>query len=85
MILQEDIHKIATGIVPAMEKLDAALVEIRQVAKAAREGEGTIGQLLSNPDLYLSLEHTVDRLDELIFEIRLLVEKVRGDGLSTVW
>ncbi len=83
--LESEIHGIATRVVPAMEQFQATAVELEQLARLAREGEGTLGRLLNDPALYLSLTETAQLLDELIIEVRLLIEKIEAEGLRTVF
>ena len=58
------------------------LAQTTSVLTTLREGKGTAGQLLSNPDLYRSLESTAKELDRLTKSLRLLVEQVREEGLT---
>lgn len=80
--LQQDIGRIAAGIVPAMTRLDAALNEVQLLANQARTGEGTVGQLMRNPDLYRSLQDALDTLDELLIETRILVQQIQAEGIN---
>ncbi len=83
--LESEIHDIATRVVPAMEQFEATAVELEELARLAREGEGTLGRLLNDPALYLSLTETAQLLDELIIEVRLLIEKIEAEGLRTIF
>ena len=47
---------------------------------AMREGDGTIGQLVKNPDLYNSMEAATSRLDQILVDIQLMVEQIREEG-----
>ena len=58
-----------------IERLDVVL-------KQASEGEGTVGQLMSNPDLYRSLEEAARRLDRTLEQLELLLQKIRDEGLQ---
>lgn len=76
-------------------KADAALVEIRRAADAlsgtlgearallvrANAGEGTLGQLATNPDLYRSMVDAVNRLEAALTQGQLLIEKWKAEGL----
>lgn len=71
-----------------MDKADAALVtldeagaEVTAITARINRGEGTLGQLATNPDLYKSLETMVEELQMLIRDARLLVEKYRDEGV----
>ena len=83
--VESEIHGIATRVVPAMEQFEATAVELERLARLAREGEGTLGRLLNDPSLYLSLTETAELLDELIIEVRLLIEKIEKEGLRTIY
>ncbi len=84
-VLESEIHAIATRVVPAMEQFQATAAELEQLAQLAREGEGTLGRLLNDPTLYLSLTETAQLLDELIIEVRLLIQKIKAEGLRTIY
>ncbi|GAB5495412.1 MAG: hypothetical protein Phyf2KO_04920 [Phycisphaerales bacterium] len=69
-------------------KLDSAVVSIDQAAMEARDigarinrGEGTLGQLSTNEDLYRSLDASIKQLQALIKEGQLLIEKFRDEGV----
>jgi ABC-type transporter Mla subunit MlaD len=76
-------------------KADAALVEIRRAADGLSEtlaeartllvranaGEGTLGQLSTNPDLYRSMVDAVNRLEAALTQGQLLIEKWKAEGL----
>jgi ABC-type transporter Mla subunit MlaD len=63
-------------------QLTELLTQTTAVLTTLRQGKGTAGQLLSNPDLYRSLESTAKELDRLTKSLRLLVEQVREEGLT---
>ena len=65
----------------ALLTLDEAGTEITAIASRINRGEGTLGQLAINPDLYKSLETMVQELQMLIQDARLLVEKFRDEGV----
>ncbi|MEN1704196.1 MAG: MlaD family protein [Planctomycetota bacterium] len=65
----------------ALLTLDEAGSEITALTSRINRGEGTLGQLATNPDLYLSLEAAVRELQQLIRDARLLVEKFRDEGV----
>ncbi len=83
--LESEIHGIATRVVPAMEQFEATAMELEHLARLASEGEGTLGRLLNDPALYLSLTETAQLLDELIIEVQLLIEKIEAEGLRTIF
>lgn len=62
------------GIEDAAAKLQSALDQ-------ATTGQGTIGQLMNNPDLYNSLRDAAVRLDGALTEFQLLAEKFKTEGV----
>lgn len=66
----------------AARQLTEALDQSTRLFTSLRKGEGTVGQLLLNPDLYRSLKSTAKELDRLTKSLRLLVEQVREEGLA---
>lgn len=72
----------------SFDKMDSAVVSIDQAALETRDviarinrGEGTLGQLSTNDDLFRSLDATVQQLQSLIRDARLLIEKFRDEGV----
>lgn len=59
------------------ETLDEARLALGKI----NSGEGTIGQLVNNPDLYKSLTDAAKRLEKALLEAQLLVEKYRKEGV----
>ena len=71
-----------------LTRLNAAVVTLDEVAGEAREltarinrGEGTLGQLATNADLYRSLDASIKQLQQLIRDGQLLIEKFRDEGV----
>ncbi|MCH2133242.1 MAG: MlaD family protein [Phycisphaerales bacterium] len=60
------------------ELLDAST----KLTNEMRAGEGTIGQMVQNPDLYNSLDAAANRLDKLIVDVQLLIEQMREEGIG---
>ena len=82
---QEGIDDAVSHFVATTDLLAATLGEIQYLAAQINSGEGTIGQLVSNPDLYLSLEDAAVRLEKALLEAQLLVEKYRKEGIPIQW
>lgn len=62
-----------------------AINEIRAIVGKINAGEGTVGQLISNPDLYNSLSDAAKRLEKALTEAQLLIEKYRKEGIPIQW
>lgn len=73
---------LTSRIVPVADELSKALVSLQQLMQAAREGDGTFAQLMNNPDLYRSLNDASVRLERVLLEAELLIEKLRSEGIS---
>ena len=58
-------------------KLDQLLAQIIQFSKALNSSEGTIGQLIKNPELYQNLNATICNVQELTRRLRPVVEDAR--------
>ncbi len=74
--------ELSAEAMTAARQLTEMLHTSSQLIEDLRSGEGTAGQLVSNPDLYNSLESTAKELDRLSRAMRLLVEQVREEGLG---
>jgi phospholipid/cholesterol/gamma-HCH transport system substrate-binding protein len=58
---------IASTVVNA----NAALAEIQKITEKIERGEGSLGMLINNPDLYKKLESASNNLDLLVEDIRV--------------
>ncbi|MCH8152062.1 MAG: MCE family protein [Planctomycetes bacterium] len=83
--LEADVAQVTKRLLPVLDELATTLEEIRQLTRLARQGEGTIGQLLNNPDLYESLTDAVTRLERVLSEVQPLIEKIKAEGLRSVY
>jgi ABC-type transporter Mla subunit MlaD len=73
---------LALQLKPTMEQLASTLRSVERFTEQAREGKGTVGQLMSNPDLYRSLVDSAERLKRTLGEVELLMQKIRAEGLG---
>lgn len=80
--LRDDAHRVTGELLPVLEGLSELVGETRQLANAAAHGQGTVAQLLNNPDLYQSLDDAMRSLDKLLEELTLLVEQLRREGIQ---
>ena len=53
--------------------------------EAMSDGEGTIGELVGNPDLYRSLEAAADRLQQVLVDFQLMIQQIREDGVGPLF
>lgn len=78
---RENIDDLKKRIVVVADDLSAAIGDARAVLRQAREGEGTVGELLNNPQLIDNLNDASTRLQKLLDESRLLIQKWKSEGL----
>ena len=83
--IQTDSESVSRHLAPVLDELASTLEEVHGLIARAAEGQGTIAQLLNNPDLYVSLTDAALRLERTLRDVQLLVEKVRSDGLPAIW
>jgi phospholipid/cholesterol/gamma-HCH transport system substrate-binding protein len=60
---------------------ETAAAKLADAIETMNKGQGTMGQLMQNPDLYNSLNDSAKRLDAALSEFQLLVEKLRKEGI----
>lgn len=78
-------ERIATDLSRMSDSLALAIEDIRAVSLKVNQGEGTIGMLVNNPDLYNALTDAAVRLEKALLEAQLLVEKYRKEGIPINW
>lgn len=64
-----------------IHSVDTAANSLSSIAASIEKGEGTLGQLVKNPDLYRNLDEAARRLDAALVEAKLMIEKFKQEGL----
>ncbi len=80
--LQGNSNALLASVQPVFDQLSKTLAQVELLTKQAQDGKGTVGQLMSNPDLYNSLNDSAQRLKSTLGEVELLMKKVRAEGLG---
>ena len=80
--LQLDSRRLVQSAVPVAEEMARTLDRVTLLMDQAATGEGTIGQLMSNPDLYRSLEDAAQKLETTLTQLELLLQKIKDEGLA---
>ena len=80
--LGNDANRLTDAVIPVTEQMSVTLVRVEEVLKQASQGDGTIGQLMKNPDLYRSLEEAARKLETTLGQLELLLQKIRDEGLQ---
>ncbi len=83
--IEADSESVSKHLAPVLDELASTLEEVHGLVALATVGEGTVAQLLNNPDLYKSLHDAAIRLERTLREVQLLVEKVKADGLPAIY
>jgi ABC-type transporter Mla subunit MlaD len=79
--VQANTNDLAQRLMPVADSLAATLEDVRRLARMAGEGQGTVAQLLNNPDLYNSMTDAAQRLERALTEAQLLIEKYKAEGV----
>ncbi|MBL8964428.1 MAG: MCE family protein [Phycisphaeraceae bacterium] len=79
--IAESADRITAAITQTLGRIDQTAGEIQKIATGINAGEGTIGQLTKNPDLYNSVRDAAVRLDRAINELQMLLEKLKDEGI----
>ncbi|MSR28070.1 MAG: MCE family protein [Phycisphaerales bacterium] len=79
---QSDSKQLLASMQPVFDQLSKTLAQVELLTTDARKGQGTIGQLMSNPDLYNALVDSAKRLKATLAEVEILMQKVRAEGLG---
>jgi phospholipid/cholesterol/gamma-HCH transport system substrate-binding protein len=83
--INTDADTVVHRLIEVSAEMTATLREVQGLARKASEGEGTVGLLLNNPDLYQSLDDAADRMERTLRDMQLLLQKIRDEGLPVVW
>jgi phospholipid/cholesterol/gamma-HCH transport system substrate-binding protein len=83
--LDADAETVVERLVQVSDEMATTLEEVRGLARKASSGEGTVGQLLNNPDLYESLDDAADRMERTLRDLQLLLDKIKDDGIGAAW
>jgi phospholipid/cholesterol/gamma-HCH transport system substrate-binding protein len=69
----------AAGLIVQAEQAAGTL---HTLLNEASKGQGTVGQLMKNPDLYNSLNDATRRLEKTLVEVQLLIEQYKAEGIK---
>ncbi len=79
--LETDANELTKRLVNVADQMATTLEDVRLVARKAQAGQGTLGQMLNNPDLYNALTEAAMRLERTLVEVQLFIQKVKAEGL----
>lgn len=81
-ILDDRTAEVVAAVVPVAERASVLLERLGELARLAAEGDGTVGRLLTSPDLHESLRETARQLEQTLRKAGLLLDKIRDEGLG---
>ena len=64
---------------PAVDDLASTMSSLKRIARAADEGDGTVGLLLHDPRLYEALVVSVQRMTDLVDTLRRMAKVWEAD------
>lgn len=77
----EDLGDLSLKVEKTAEQMGSVLTEMQFLLMQVNNGQGTMGQLVQNPDLFNSLNDAARRLEKVLLEAQLLIEKYRKEGI----
>lgn len=77
----DNVETATREVVALSNQAGEAINELRGVLSQINQGEGTVGQLVKNPDLYNALTDAARRLEKALTEAQLIIEKYRKEGI----
>lgn len=75
--LGENGDEIVESLRQSLGRLDRTIAEFEQFSAALNNSQGTIGQLLHNPELYHRINNTAANIEELTYRLQPIVDDVR--------
>ena len=78
---ETNVNDLTKRLLPVADQMSATLEDVRGLAQKAASGDGALGQMLNNPDLYNALTDAAIRLERTLVELQLFIEKVKAEGL----
>lgn len=66
----------------SLSKVQTAGEELSGMIERVNQGQGTVGQLVTNPQLYQNLDAATVKLDKALAEAQLVLEKLKAEGIK---
>ncbi|MEX0746040.1 MAG: MlaD family protein [Phycisphaeraceae bacterium] len=79
--VDENLVALRKRYVALADDLAGAVGSMHKLVDEVREGEGTVGRLVKDPELYENLNDAAERIQLTSDELRLLIERWRSEGL----
>ena len=79
---QQRADEVTKKLYAMADDMSAAIQSSKQLIDKAATGEGTVGKLLNDPKLYTNLNEAVLRLNSALDEIKLMIQKIKAEGVN---
>ena len=80
--LGESVASTSAELNGTLRTIDSTLGEAKTALATMNSGEGSLGLLLNDAQLYNNLATGAERLERAMFEVELLLQKIREEGLG---
>jgi len=77
----EYLQSLRDRYIALADNISVTVTSLKKTLDMTRSPDGTVGKLLSDPQLYNNINDAFERLQTAIDEMRLLVEKWKDEGL----
>ena len=81
--IEQQGEEMVTALTSSLQRVDLVLAELQTFTKAINDSEGTIGQLIHNPELYhrinqaaANIEQITYQLEPIIYDVRVTTDKI---------
>jgi phospholipid/cholesterol/gamma-HCH transport system substrate-binding protein len=68
---------IVSNVDSSVARLSELLAQMEQFSRSLNSREGTLGQLINNPDVYLELNQAAQNINEITQRLKPIVEDAR--------
>jgi phospholipid/cholesterol/gamma-HCH transport system substrate-binding protein len=79
--INDNANALTKRYVALADDLSGAVVSMEKLANQARAGEGTVGKLVNDPTLYQNMNDAVQRVNQAVDEMKLLLQKWKKEGV----
>ena len=79
------VRDVAQAIIRNSEQLGELLGHLNRAAEQMNEGQGSVGKILHDPQLYEEMLSTTEQLNEALQMLRHLLEKWNKQGMELKW
>ncbi|WP_432797368.1 MlaD family protein [Poriferisphaera sp. WC338] len=80
--VKESVVQLRNRYIALADDMSKAVASMQKTLDEAREGKGTVGQLMSNPAFYNNITDASERLKSAMRELQILFEKWNTEGIE---